>query len=198
MINFMVVDTETGGVDSSKDALLQVSAVICHRSLEGELKIDDEFTVDIAPSSGLKVSPEALSINKLNYNVLVKNGVPEFTALENFLRFANQYRAKISPSDHRVYFPFLIGWNLEFDISFLRAAFIRAKLEWPFYFRTFDVASLWNFQKLFIEGTAQYRGITEAASHFFDEPVTHHSLEDCRLTLRILQNYVGFWNSPNF
>lgn len=108
----MCVDTETGGLDPARHALLSFSAV---DSLDGEA-----FTALISPSSEWLVEKEALDVNGFTLEHLEKNGRPEREVMEDFVLWLGQRRYAV-----------LAGCNTAFDRAFLLAAAERAGVSLP-------------------------------------------------------------------
>jgi DNA polymerase III epsilon subunit-like protein len=108
----IVIDTETGGFDPSKNALLSVAAVD---------SIDNEaFTAIIRPNPEWLCEPDALAKNGFTLDFLEKNGRPERDVMQDLALWLGQRRYSV-----------LAGCNVAFDRDFLRAAFARHELTWP-------------------------------------------------------------------
>lgn len=100
------IDTETGGLDPEKDALLSVAL---YDPIQGI-----EFFSKIKPPVYLQIHPEAAKIN--GYTPESWEDAPSEKDVMNYVR------GIISPYD------FFGGANVEFDRGFLRAAFARSGL----------------------------------------------------------------------
>lgn len=110
----LVIDTETGGFDASRHALLSVAAV----DNEG----GEAFMGLINPNPEWLVEAQALEVNGLTLEFLEKNGRPEREVLQDFKLWLGERR-----------FALLSGCNVAFDLVFLTAAFARCGLTWPGY-----------------------------------------------------------------
>lgn len=108
----LVIDTETGGFDPDKHALLSVAAV---DSLDNEA-----YTAIIRPHADWLIEPEALAKNGFTREFLEKNGRPEREVIQDFALWLNSRRHAL-----------LAGCNVAFDRDFLRTAFRRHGLTWP-------------------------------------------------------------------
>ena len=108
----IVIDTETGGFDPSRHALLSVAAV---DSMDNEA-----FTAIIKPNPEWICEPEALAKNGFTLDFLEKNGRPERDVIQDLALWLGTRR-----------FSVLAGCNVAFDLGFLRAAFERHDLTWP-------------------------------------------------------------------
>lgn len=196
-MNLLVIDTETGGVNASEHALLQVAAVVVSReNVNSEwvpVKDDPEseatFNHFIAPHTGLKLTEEALAINQLDYDWILNNGEEETEVIKRLVEFASQYR------NDRL-FPVLCGWNIHFDIAFLEAAFKRSVVPWPFTMISLDVGQRWRWDNIQLYDNYIFGGITEAANMLLGAPVKHDALADVRLTIDLL-NVLAINNSQD-
>jgi len=108
----IVIDTETGGFDPSKNALLSVAAV---DSMDNEA-----FTAIIRPNPEWICEPEALAKNGFTLDFLEKNGRAELDVMQDLALWLGTRR-----------FSVMAGCNVAFDRDFLRAAFARNFLTWP-------------------------------------------------------------------
>lgn len=121
----VVVDTETGGLDPHRHALLSVAAV--------DSETGDVWEALIKPAEGLTVESDAMAINGLDLAELRKNGMEEREAMMSLWCWSRRRKDAI-----------FAGCSPEFDANFLRAAFARAKVGWPFTHRTLDLrAAAW-------------------------------------------------------
>lgn len=108
----IVIDTETGGFDPSKHALLSVAAV--------DSSDNEAFTAIIKPNPEWICEPEALAKNGFTLEFLEKNGRPELDVMQDLALWLGTRR-----------FSVMAGCNVTFDRDFLRAAFARNFLTWP-------------------------------------------------------------------
>lgn len=168
----MVIDTETGGLDPERHALLSVAAV--------DSADDEAFTAIIRPNPDWIVEPEALEKNGFTLDFLEKNGRPEREVLQDLNLWLRSRRSA-----------FLAGQNIAFDRDFLKAGFARHALTWPMG-RMVDLqAAAWfaweagaielpegkdGLPKLNLDHIAAALGLSRSSS-------THNALEDCLLTL---------------
>ena len=143
-VRFVVIDTETGGIDSKTDALLQIGAV--GTDLESGFSALERFEVDVKPEEGLNVTDSALKVNGIKRTDL-NLGNLELDALHLFRSFVGQYSNR--SSSHQNGPPVIIGWNIHFDLAFLRVAYRRQGLKWKFEdYRSLDVRHLWAYYNL--------------------------------------------------
>lgn len=168
----IVIDTETGGFDPSRNALLSVAAV---DSLDNE-----SFTALIKPSPEWICEPDALAKNGLTLDFLEKNGRPERDVLQDLALWLGTRR-----------FSVLAGCNVAFDRDFLRAGFARHGLSWSLGKMVDLQAAAWlayevgalhlpvgkdGQPRLSLDHIAAAMGFTRAGK-------THDALEDALMTL---------------
>jgi len=168
----IVIDTETGGFDASKNALLSVAAV---DSLDNEA-----FTAIIKPNPEWICEPKALEKNGFTLDFLEKNGRPERDVIQDLALWLGTRR-----------FSVMAGCNVAFDLGFLRAAFERNVLTWPMG-KTVDLqAAAWlayeaGVLELPVGKDGQPRLNLDhiaATLGFSRSGKTHNALEDALLTL---------------
>lgn len=168
----LVIDTETGGLDPERHALLSVAAV--------DSTTEECFVEIIAPDPEWIVEHAALEKNGLSLDFLKKNGRPEREVMQDLSLWLAARR-----------FSLLAGCNVAFDRDFLRAAFRRHGLTWPMG-KSIDLqAAAWlahevggitlpvgadKLPRLSLEHIA-------AALDFGRVSDTHNALEDALLTL---------------
>lgn len=175
----IVIDTETGGFQPDRHALLSIAAV---DSQDGEA-----FTAIIRPHSDWLVEPEALAKNGFTHEFLEKNGRPEREVIQDFALWLHSRRTAL-----------LAGCHVAFDRDFLRAAFARHGLEWPMG-RSIDLqAAAWlayetGHLDLPVGKDALPRlsldHIAASLEHFRKSEI-HNALEDCLLTLSCLSKLI--------
>jgi len=62
----VVVDVETGGFDSRKDALLEIAAVILEMDSQGNLQIKESYSKNIEPFPGANIDEAALEFTGID------------------------------------------------------------------------------------------------------------------------------------
>lgn len=101
----LVIDTETGGLDPKRNALLSIGAVLYDENETVLHKFDELIAFD--PASGKILEMRALAINKMTPSM----GVSQKEGTELFLKFLQ----KIAKYNDVI----LIGHNLQFDTDFI-------------------------------------------------------------------------------
>jgi DNA polymerase III epsilon subunit-like protein len=179
--HLLVVDTETGGLDAEKHALLSVAVV---DSVDGEA-----FHAVIRPDRNLITDAQALEVNGFTMEYLDGHGVPERDAMGDLCLWLGSRRDGV-----------LAGCNVPFDAAFLRAAFLRHETPWPLSHRMLDLRgpawAAWEVGALELSQTklGQPRLDLDAiakACGLGRTNETHDALEDALLTLGCFQALIG-------
>ena len=181
----VVIDTETGGLDPERHALLSVAAV---DSADGEA-----FVGLIRPHADWITEPEALAKNGFTLEFLEKNGRPERDVLQDLALWLHQRR-----------FSILAGCNVAFDRDFLRAAFARHGMTWPMH-KSIDLqAAAWlayeagrlplpegkdGLPRLSLDHIAAAMGFSRSSA-------IHNALEDALMTTACLRRLIDRLPAP--
>jgi DNA polymerase III alpha subunit (gram-positive type) len=187
-MKIVIVDTETGGTNSNIHALLQLSAIVCSRNEDGTFSEICDFNNFIRPTEHfpLTLTEEALAINRIAISKLEEEGRDEEDVIKEFTSFCHPHRNNGN-------FPIFTGWNVNFDLDFVRAAYKRHSIPFPFYHIVMDVAERWRWEKIVVYGEPQFGGINQAAKQLTGKDnVTHDALDDVRVTLDILNWFARF------
>lgn len=203
-MTLIIVDTETGGTNPNTDALLQISAVPIEKHSLGEWfpyspHSRPYYNTYIRPNPNLRISVESRMIHKLSDDFLREKGKSEAIVLKELVDFCSSFRSKSGR------WPTMIGWNIDFDEKFLKAAFDRFPnpsnrasnhFPYPFYWRTFDVSSLWKWYNLINKNSEDFEGMDEAVKLLGIGKVGHNAFDDCMTTLDILNRFEGKFHLP--
>lgn len=157
--NFVVIDTETTGLDYLNDRIIEIGAV---KKTDGTQKYSCIIKHDGNLNETIK------NLTGINEDDL-KNGKEEKEAVEEFLKFIGDYP--------------IIGYNIDFDIKFLNQAlqrngFVSIKN------KTYDLMKYVKQEKLFLEN---YKLKTVIKEYGIDEKVPHRALGDAEICLRLLE-----------
>jgi len=134
----VVVDLETGGFDSKKNAILEIAIQLIEED-DSKLVLGQSHRFHINPFEGLSVEEDALEFLKLDLNHPLRVAVEEEFALNEIFKIINKHRNKYECSR-----AILVGHNAFFDHSFLLEACLRNKIKKsPFHpFSLIDTVSL--------------------------------------------------------
>lgn len=129
---WIVIDTETTGLDSEKNQILEVAILVVKK-----LEVVDCLSVKIKHKE-YTVSTKALEVNKINLIDHEKTAYTEKEAVERILCFLRQYKEEQGM--------IAVGQNVQFDIKFMESMFLRHyKIkDWRevVSYRTFDLMGL--------------------------------------------------------
>jgi len=134
----VVVDLETGGFDSKKNAILEIAVqLIDEENLK--LVLGESSRFHIKPFAGLDVDKNALEFLNLDLNHPLRIAVEEKFALNEIFKIINKQKNKYECSR-----AILVGHNAFFDHSFLLEACMRNDIKKsPFHpFSLIDTVSL--------------------------------------------------------
>lgn len=134
----VVVDLETGGFDSKKNAILEIAIQLIDEE-KSSLVLGESIRFHIEPFEGLSVDKDALEFLKLDLNHPLRSAVEEKFALNEIFKIINIQKSKYECSR-----AILVGHNAFFDHSFLLEACIRNNVKKsPFHpFSLIDTVSL--------------------------------------------------------
>jgi len=182
----VVIDVETGGFNSSTDAVLEVGAVLLTMNDDGELEIDQTFFHRVIPFEGANIEEAALKFTGIDpYHPLriARTERDVFTSLFQVVREAQKA--------HHCKRSILIGHNAHFDHGFVNAASERHNLKRnPFHpFSSFDTATLSGLAY----GQTVLSRACEAAGIEFDESEAHSARYDAEKTAELFCRIVNRW-----
>jgi len=135
----VVVDVETGGFNSSTDALLEIAAVMIEMTPMGEVRPGATHRHHVQPFHGSRMDPASLAVIGIDPHHPLRPAIPEREALT--LLFREVRRAVRDTGCTRAV---LVGHNASFDLAFINAAVARTDMKRnPFHpFSSFDTATL--------------------------------------------------------
>jgi ribonuclease T len=134
----VVVDLETGGFDSKKNAILEIAIQLIDEE-DSRLVLGEPHRFHIEPFENLIVAKDALEFLKLDLNHPLRVAVEERFALQETFKIINKQKNKYECSR-----AILVGHNAFFDHSFLLEACLRNNIKKsPFHpFSLIDTVSL--------------------------------------------------------
>lgn len=182
----VVIDVETGGINSNTDALLELAAVTLKVNENGDLVIDQAFQEHIQPFEGGNLDPKSLAFNKIDPYHPFRFAIPEVDALNRLFTFVKE--AKKEAGCHRAV---LVGHNAWFDLAFLNVAIERNKLKNnPFHrFTCFDTATLSGV----MYGQTVLSKAVQLAGFPFDSEEAHSARYDAERTAQLFCKLVNMW-----
>ncbi len=182
----VVVDVETGGFNSSTDAILEIAAVIPTMDTEGNLEIDQTFFHRIVPFEGANIEDAALKFTGIDPFHPLRVARPEREVFQSMFKMVRE-----AMKQHGCKRAILVGHNAHFDHGFVNAASQRHGLKRnPFHpFSSFDTASL---SGLAFGQTVLARACA-AAGIEFDENEAHSARYDAAKTAELFCLIVNRW-----
>jgi ribonuclease T len=135
----VVVDVETGGFNSARDALLEIAAVLIEIDADGALRRGATHAYHVKPFEGSNIEPAALAVTGIDPYHPLRPAIDEQDALNRIFR---EVRTAVRAQGCKR--AVLVGHNASFDLGFLNAATSRTDLKRnPFHpFSSFDTATL--------------------------------------------------------
>ncbi len=135
----VVVDVETGGFESSTDALLEIAACIIEPNEDGDLEPGEMISTHVVPFPGANIDPRSLEITGIDPDNPLRGAIEERDALKLISKPVRKAMKK-----HGCQRAILVGHNAFFDLGFLNAAIKRTGFKRsPFHpFSSFDTVTL--------------------------------------------------------
>lgn len=182
----VVVDVETGGFNSARDALLEIAACIIRMDDFGRLFIAETIAHNVEPFDGANIDPKSLEITGIKLDSPLRMALPEKEALRQLcLPIRKEVRATGCQR------AILVGHNSFFDLSFLNAVIARTDFKRsPFHpFSSFDTATLAG---LAFGQTVLSRAV-QAAGLEWNESEAHSAIYDTEKTAALFCAIVNRW-----
>jgi ribonuclease T len=182
----VVVDVETGGFNSRKDALLEIAASIIRMDDFGRVFIAETICKHVQPFDGSNIDSKSLEITGINLDSPFRMALPEKEALQ---QICQPIRKELR--DTSCQRAILVGHNSFFDLSFINAAIERTDFKRsPFHpFSSFDTATLAG---LAFGQTVLSRAV-QAAGIDWNESEAHSALYDTEKTAELFCAIVNRW-----
>ena len=183
----VIVDLETGGFDSKKNAILEIAIQLIDEE-NSRLVLGDSYRYHIKPFDGLKVDKEALEFLRLDLNHPLRSAVEEEYALKESFKIINKHKSKYECSR-----AILVGHNAFFDHSFLSEACNRNNIKKsPFHpFSLIDTVSL---GVLATEQTVLARVCKELDISYINEEA-HSAAYDAQVTAQVFCKIINDYDS---
>ena len=184
----VVVDIETGGFDSERDALLEIAAVIVRMDEHGLVHPDPVISTHVEPFPGANIDPKSLEITGIDVTHPFRAAIEERAALDHI--FTPIRRALREYDCQRA---ILVGHNAAFDIAFLNAAVRRTSHKRnPFHqFSCFDTATLAGLAY----GQTVLSRAVQAAGFEWNANEAHSAVYDAERTALLFCDIVNRWKT---
>jgi len=182
----VVIDIETGGFNSSTDAVLEIAAVIVGMDSRSKLAVKQTFFHRVVPFEGANIEDAALKFTGIDPYHPLRIARPEKDVFQSMFQMIRE--AMKSNDCKRA---ILVAHNAHFDHGFIRAASDRHNLKRnPFHpFSSFDTATLSGLAY----GQTVLARACEAAGIEFDSKEAHSARYDAEKTAELFCGIVNKW-----
>lgn len=186
MIKIIFIDTETGGVNAEKSALIQLSGII---EVDGTEK--EKFNFYIKPFENSEVNEKALEVQGRTLEELrTDKYIDESIIYKKFLEILDKYIDKYDKDDKFI----VAGYNVKFDIDILKALFERNNNKFLFsYFNSSMLDPLYSVRLLQVAGmlpVLENNKLETWCKYFNIELKAHDSLQDITATKKLIEKLV--------
>jgi ribonuclease T len=180
----VVVDVETGGFNSTTDALLEVAAFLLRQTESGDIELGEHYRYLVKPFPGSRLEPASLQVTGIEPFHPLRPAIDEAEALN---RLFKEIRREIK--EHNCKRAILVGHNAFFDLQFINAAVERTKIKRnPFHpFSSFDTVTLAGVAY----GQTVLGRAVAAAGLTWEEDRAHSALYDAEMTARLFCKIVN-------
>ena len=184
----VVVDVETGGFDSERDALLEICAVPVLMDDEGQVYPSTPVSTHVVPFPGANIDPRALEITGIDPTHPFRDARDEREALDLVFQPIRKLARELECQR-----AILVGHNAAFDLGFLNAAIRRTgHKRSPFHpFSAFDTVSLAG---LAYGQTVLSRAVA-AAGLEWNAAEAHSAVYDAERTAQLFCRIVNRWKA---
>jgi ribonuclease T len=174
----VVIDVETGGFNSTTDALLELAAVMIEMTPLGTLRPGATLRYHVQPFHGSRLDPASLAITGIDPHHPLRPAIPEKEALGQLFR-----EVRRAVRDAACTRAILVGHNAAFDLAFLNAAVARTDIKRnPFHpFSTFDTVTLGGVAY----GQTVLSRAAAAAGISWDSAAAHSAIYDAERTAEL-------------
>lgn len=186
MNKIIFIDTETGGVNAEKSALIQLSGII---EIDGAEK--EKFNFYIKPFENSEVNEKALEVQGRTLEELgTEKYIDESIIYKKFLEILDKYIDKYDKNDKFI----VAGYNVKFDIDILKALFERNNNKFLFsYFNSSMLDPLYSVRLLQVAGmlpVLENNKLETWCKYFNIELKAHDSLQDITATKKLIEKLI--------
>lgn len=182
MNKIIFIDTETGGVNIEKSALIQLSGIIRVNKKDVET-----FNFFIKPFENSEVNEKALEVQGRTLEELkTEKYIEEKEVYKQFVNLLDKYVDKYDRTDKFI----VAGYNVRFDVDMLKAFFQRHGNNFLFsYLDSSMLDPLYSIRLLQVAGilpVLENNKLETWCKHFGIELKAHDSLEDIEATKKLI------------
>ena len=185
----IIIDVETGGLDPSKDSLLEV----CIKELNGKVLLNTL----VSNTEQLNINPSALDINQLDEENIKKNGISDFDCynkIRNILINLNQEDENTKKSLNLSPDFAISGKNVIFDINFIKELFKRHNDELDNYierYRFLEIDTLLLSHEIRNNMTFPNLSLENVCNHFKIDFIPHRAYNDVIASEKLLNKLIN-------
>ncbi|MDX2346209.1 MAG: ribonuclease T [Legionella sp.] len=184
----VVVDVETGGLEASTHALLEMCVVLLDLKKTGQFTPGTSCSEHILPFEGALLDEKSLEFNGIDPFQPLRLALSEREALTRL--FDPIWQALRESKCQRAV---LVGHNAWFDLSFVNAAAARTGVKSPFHrFTCFDTATLAGVHY----GQTVLAKAMHVAGIAFDANEAHSAIYDAEKTAALFCKIINTWQPP--
>ena len=182
----VVVDVETGGFDSTTDALLEIAAIVIEMNDDGRLQPSSCISTHVVPFEGANLDPKSMEVNGIDPWHPLRAARQERDAL-GYIFSPIRKAVKDAGCTRAV----LVGHNAHFDLGFLNACVTRSGIKRnPFHpFSCLDTVTLGG---LALGQTVLSRAV-QAAELEWNQAEAHSAVYDTEKTAELFCHVVNRW-----
>ena len=187
MNKIIFIDTETGGVNPEKSALIQLSGII-----RIDKKDVEKFNFYIKPFENSEVNEKALEVQGRTLDELkAEKYIEEKEVYKQFINLLDKYIDKYDKTDKFI----VAGYNVRFDVDILKALFQRHGNNFLFsYLDSSMLDPLYSIRLLQIAGilpVLENNKLETWCKYFNIELKAHDSLEDIVATKKLIGKLIS-------
>ncbi len=184
----VVVDVETGGFNSDRDALLEIAAVTLATDEEGNLVTNQLFDYHLEPFEGANIEQSALDFTGIDLEHPDRPAQPEQLAIPDLFKAVRK-----AVSQQGCTRAIVVGHNAHFDLGFVNAVANRCQIKRnPFHpFSCFDTATLAGLAF----GQTVLAKACGAAGIEFSNAAAHSAAYDAEKTAQLFCKIVNQWKT---
>lgn len=182
-MKLLFLDTETTGVDRTKNGIVQIAGIV---EIDGEIK--EEFNIRCRPYPGQTYTTEALTVIGKTVEEIKEYPDPK-EAYQKLHGIFNKYIDRYNKNDKF----HMVGQNTKFDYDFLTAWFEHAGDKFFYAYVAYYLIDLIQATALFtVAGKMKLPNMKLAtvADSFGIKFQAHDALEDIRVTRQIFYKFV--------
>jgi DNA polymerase III epsilon subunit-like protein len=204
-IPYLIIDTETTGLDPEKNAVIEIAAMPWTPSSTSPI-IPSYFHTLVKPHTSAQITEQALKVNghywcQPTFDTLDEDQLKKRKAAKtpiDAIRNLNAYIKKVFPSSEYHKKIVLVGWNVSFDELFLKSMHKRCvytnktSLPWLFHYHKIDMLSVLRYVDMMknirrksysLENIAKDLGVD-----FVKEGLkAHNAVDDVFLVLKVIE-----------